>query len=332
MGRAGRTKTDPDEVGLCLTLEALLTGAWGRPMKVRGVQRQPSPFATLFPAEVLSVSLQGGGELFLFVKHLGPEEADHPDKQDRDREVRVYEDLLGDQDLPVVRYYGSRVNGAAQRRAVFLEYVADWNLRYHDLEHWFTAARRLAHLHAYFAARAERLRACDFLLRLDAPYLGGWAARAFSVVAGLSGELAAGLERVVSHYDRVTEVLTRQPVTLVHNDLSPKNVIANRSSRPARICFVDWELAGMGCGLLDLVHLKYGLDPVDDRRMVDAYCAELAGTGLLPTGPRELGRLFAACELHKTLTRLAFSKTWRLPVEKVAEWVSECQAFFSRVC
>ena len=59
------------------------------------------------------------------------------------------------------------------------------------------------------------------------------------------------------------------------------------------------------------------------------YCTELAGAGLLPAaGERE--RLFAACELHQTLYRLAFSKTWRVPPETVAQWVGEAGDLGSR--
>jgi len=92
---------------------------------------------------------------------------------------------------------------------------------------------------------------------------------------------------------------------------------------------VDWEMAGTGCGLLDLVHLKYGLDPESDRKMCAAYCDALAGTGLLPADPRELRRLFAACEIHKTLYRLAFSETWRLPIERVSLWVTDARRWFA---
>src|SRR5262249_27369445 len=182
--------------------------------------------------------------------------------------------------LPAPRYFGSCRNEATGRREVFLEYVADWDLRYQELEHWFTAARALARLHAHFAARAGELASYDFLLRLDADHLRAWAERAAAVLGEQSAALAGELDPVVNGYGRVCEVLGRQPVTLVHNDLAPKNVLADRSCRPARICFVDWEMAGVGCGLTDLIDLKYGLDPADDREMCRVYCDELAGTGL----------------------------------------------------
>ncbi|MBI2953241.1 MAG: phosphotransferase [Chloroflexi bacterium] len=312
-------------------VEQMLDKRLGRRVKITSLERNPSPFATLFPTEVLSITLESGERTSIFLKHLGPEESDHPEKQRRDREVCVYEELLSNDDLPVVRYYGSRWNEGTNRREVFLEHIDDWSLEYQELDHWFTAARRLAHLHAYFAARAEKLATCDFLLHFDAAYLYEWAHRALMVVAGQSSELAGKLEGVVGRYDRVVETISQQPLTLVHNDPSPKNVIADRSSTPARICFVDWEMAGVGCGLLDLVHLKYGLDERNDQVMCAAYCEELDGRGLLPASHRERDALFAACDLHKTVYRLAFSKTWQIPIERVAQWVAETQQFLARV-
>ncbi len=319
------------ETDIRLTLERLLQYAQGRLVKISSLRRQPSPFATLFPAEALSVSLESGDEMRLFVKHLGPEQSDHPDKQRRDRETRVYEELLGDDDLPVPMYYGSNWNETTKRREVFLEYIDDWNLKYHDLEYWFIAARRLAQFHAYFATRAEKLLACDFLLRFDASYLCEWADRAITVLRDQSEELAAELALAVGCYDRVAEILASQPLTLVHNDLSPKNVLADRSTNPARICFVDWEMAGLGCGLMDLVELKYGLDPINDQKMRRAYCAELAETDLLPPCPEDRSRLFDACELSQTVYRLAHSKSWRLPIARVAQWVSEARQLVMRI-
>jgi Ser/Thr protein kinase RdoA (MazF antagonist) len=191
-------------------------------------------------------------------------------------------------------------------------------------------------MHAHFAAQADKLQGCEFLLRFDANYFCEWANRAIATVAtvatvaGRSVKLAAELERVVSNNQRVAQLLAEQPLTLVHNDLSPKNVIADRSSSPASIYFVDWEMAGVGCGLLDLAHLNHGLDPVNDRKMRQTYreALEEAGAGLLPSDPPELGRLFAACQLHNTLYRLAESSAWGLPVETVAQWVAEAQSFF----
>jgi aminoglycoside phosphotransferase (APT) family kinase protein len=227
-------------------------------------------------------------------------------------------------------YYGSRRNAKTGRREIYLEYVDDWNLKYHELEYWFTAARRLADLHTHFAARASELGARNFLLRLDETYFQAWAERAVVVVGRTSPELAKRLARLVDQYGCATELLASQPSTLVHNDLSPKNVIAARGSRSASIYIVDWEMAGVGCGLLDVVHLKYGLDRECDRRMVAEYCDQLHATALLPSDQRAFARLLAACELHKTLYRLAHTAMWRSPLERATQWVGEAEDFFQR--
>jgi hypothetical protein len=65
--------------------------------------------------------------------------------------------------------------------------------------------------------------------------------------------------------------------------------------------------------------------------MSEAYCAELAGTGLLPPDRRELDRLLAACELHKTLYRLARWRAWQVPGERVVQWVAEAERLRVRV-
>ena len=44
------------------------------------------------------------------------------------------------------------------------------------------------------------------------------------------------------------DLLAEQPPTLVHNDLAPKNVIADTSANPGRTCIVDWEMAEWGAG------------------------------------------------------------------------------------
>jgi hypothetical protein len=309
-----------------------LASALGLDVEIQSISRQPSPFATLFPAEVLTLSLSNGHQVRLFLKHLGPEQADQPDKQRRDREVCVYEHLLRDgKDLPVAKYFGSRCNARTCRHELYLEHIDDWSLQYQSLDHWYTAAARLADLHLHFAGRAGELRSCDFLLKLDEPYFAAWAARAQAAVAELWPQLGNRIDKLLGEYQPVCELLATQPVTLVHNDLACKNVIADCATSPARICIVDWELAGIGCGLLDLVHLKFGLDPVNDAKMLATYSARLGSSPLLPTDERQLSRLLAACELHKTLYRLAHSPAWKLPPNKLAQWIAEAEEFLQRV-
>jgi hypothetical protein len=65
--------------------------------------------------------------------------------------------------------------------------------------------------------------------------------------------------------------------------------------------------------------------------MMSAYRSALASTDLLPRGEREFERLLAACEVHKTLYRLAHSAGWNLPPATVIRWVDEAAAFLRRI-
>jgi hypothetical protein len=305
-------------------LDTAVRRAAGPRVEVVGVRRTPSPHATVFPAEVVSVELASGERVSIFVKHLGEEQRSHPDKRVREREARVYDELLGDRGLPVPRFLGSGWNDATGRRELFLEYVNGWNLKYQELRHWYAAARHLAQLHLAFALQGDRLLGRDFLLRLDRDYLFAWAGRAVAAVSSLSAELANRLQRTVDDLSVAADLLAEQPPTLVHNDLAPKNVIADTSASSGRTCIVDWEMAGVGCGLMDLAHLTYGLPPREAERMFDLYGEELSDTGLMPSH-EEGKRLLASCQLHGTLYRLAHADVWRLPLERVEEWIADSE-------
>jgi aminoglycoside phosphotransferase (APT) family kinase protein len=195
-------------------------------------------------------------------------------------------------------------------------------LKYHGLQHWAPAGRRLAKLHAAFADRAAELARSDFLLALDRAYFGAWADRARAAAGVASAALGNRLERVLGRHREVAGLLAAQPPTLVHNDLAPKNVIADTSTDPARICFVDWEMAGVGCGLLDLAHLMHGLSARDERLLCTAYRGE-PGAGRLALPDPEFARVLAACKLQNTLFRLAHIEAWDVGRETAALWVED---------
>ena len=246
----------------------VLSRRFSRAVAVRLVSRKPCEFATLCPVEVLSVGVDDGITMSLFVKHFQNSDSWHPDKKRGDREVLVYKQLFHGESLPVPAFFGSAVREAGVNGILILENVADWNLKYHSLDLWHLAAGRLADLHRHFAWRPE-LAVCNFLLKLDVSYFVEWARRALDAVQ-TSGADNTKLfhDLVLNRFSEAATLLARQPVTLVHNDLAPKNVIANRGTIPTTICIVDWEIAGVGCVLLDLVHLKYGLDSPSATSMV----------------------------------------------------------------
>jgi Ser/Thr protein kinase RdoA (MazF antagonist) len=109
----------------------------------------------------------------------------------------------------------------------------------------------LARFHAHFAARAAELRTCEYLLRLDAAYFKAWATRALEI-ARRHGVQADQVAAVVRGYDGVAATLEAQPPTLVHNDLAPKNVLADRTARPPRAFYSSigrWPAWDAACSI-----------------------------------------------------------------------------------
>jgi Phosphotransferase enzyme family len=299
-------------------------------VRITAVRRRPNRFSTLFPTEVLELDLSSGDVLAVFVKVLDREQQDHPDKRP-DREPRLYRSLLTDPELPVARCLGFRRDPDGGAWELYLEYLDGLDLRYRGLEHWYMAGAGLAELHRHFAGRPDALRSCEFLLKLDEPYFEAWAKRAVAEVARLYPDAGVELARIVKRLEAATALLAAVPITLVHNDLSPKNVLAVTSLEPTRIAFVDWELAGAGCGALDVVHLAHGLDPEARRQLFDTYWLSLEGSPLAIEDRGERDALLAACELHKTLYRLAHAEALGSDEDTVRRWVEDAASCRSRL-
>jgi hypothetical protein len=290
-------------------------------MSVVAMREERCPFTTLNEASVLFIELTTGERISLFAKEMTRH--GHPDKTRSDREAEVYEHLLQRDDLPVPGYLGTTYDPETQHGELFLEFIPDWDLRYHGLDLWGVAVRQLAHLHSWFSEQPAALAACGALLRLDASYFRAWADRAVGAVTARSSPLGHLLQRALADYGPVTALLAQQPPTLVHNDLSPKNAIVDRSRSPVRTYFVDWEVAGIGCALLDLVHLTYGLGADDERLLRTAYLEALKVRSLLPGSADEQRRLLSACGAHKALHRLAHVVEWDTPRLTIERWVDE---------
>lgn len=320
----GDARAMVDEHELCLLVEEAVADRRGEAVAISSTSTEQSRYATRSVAGIVTAELADGSLERMFVKTIEPGRGDHPDKIRRDREPQVYRCLLDRRELPTAALLATRRSASSGACHLALEYVADWSLKYQRLEHWYTAARRLAELHTHFAMRVDELRECDFLLRLDQSYFAAWADRCVVAVEETSTLLGRRLGRPLRDHGEVAELLASQPATLVHNDLAPKNVVADTSLRPARICFVDWELAGVGCGLLDLVHLTHGLPPAVEQEMRSAYRDGLGESGLL-LDDGALDRLLTACALQNALYRLAHIGAWQIAGETVATWVGEIE-------
>lgn len=90
------------------------------------------------------------------------------------------------------------------------------------------------------------------------------------------------LERLVDEADQVIQPLLEEPATLLHGDYWPGNIAVGEEDRQT---VYDWQLAGIGPGIMDLLVFInkadwwFGPLPVDPQTLVESYRHQLADRG-----------------------------------------------------
>ena len=274
---------------------AALSGILKRP--VSSVKRTPYPYGTSHRLELVDVLLDDGSELQLLVKYLNHSDSGSssltvkpPFVLDPHREIEAYR-LLASADL------GVPVCHAASDDWLLIEKVPGvelWQLG--ELDAWARAASWIAALHAHF--RQTPPRSSHHLIRYDADYMRLWPER-----ARVREPQAA---KMLTRHERAVEVLSAQPVTFVHGEYYASNVLIAGS----RVAPVDWEMAGIGPGVLDIAALATGWEKTKRDVLVDAYGA---------VDPDALN----AARLHLALQWLGWSADWTPPPEHSHDWLAE---------
>lgn len=215
---------------------------------------------------------------------------------------------------------------------LFLEKVQGKMLKHCEVNYWHRAARTLAKFHAHFVSSAATLSDSELFPTFDYDYYKTWAENALSSTSDRSSELADQLRVSMLNFDEVAELLAKQPLTLVHNDLSSKNVIVDTSVSPARIVFVDWEYPGIGSGIIDLVHLKYNrLSPDEDKRFCMEYFEELSHHGISQIGVENPTVLVDSFELFFTFYRIATCTLWGESLAHLHKRVDKAGRVYTRL-
>ena len=267
-----------------------LTHVLGR--AVMDVRSAPFAYATSHRIDELLVTFGDGTHLELLRKSLATPElaAGRPAwVVDPHRELAAYQ-LLADAGL------GNPACLGIDGEWLLLEKVDGiplWQAA--GAEGWINAARWLAALHARFARNTPP---SDHLAAYDARYFRSWPDRA----CRLHPEVTA----FTSRYERVVDILTTLPVTFVHGEFYPSNVMVDGK----RIAPVDWEMAGIGPGVLDLAALVTGWAQPQRDAIISAY-----GN----VSPEAL----SAAEVHLAMQWLGWAAGWVPPAEHARDWLAE---------
>jgi len=294
--------TDQETLALCL--KRILPGC-----EIAGIEQSRFEHSTFYGSQIVRVLLSSGEEFQLFLKDFGSYEKPKDEMEfRRERELRVYRDLLDGADLGTPRYYGCSWDQSQGRFWLLIELVSGTHLRHCPFEHWVRAAAWLGRLQGYFAAHPERFSSPGFLLRHDAQFFHSRVAPALDAVSRISALLAERLGKTLSLYEERVGVMASQPATFVHGCYTPTQILLDLEGDPSRICPIDWERSALGSPLYDLAAISDGFEQPELHQLWDAYGEKAAEHGLRVPEREEMARVVNCFRLHRIMTWLSKSE------------------------
>ena len=301
----------------------------------REICRQASEYRSSFALEEMTVLLEDGRTLPVMFKDLGwhcltfaGQQAKPALLYDPARELEIYRRVLAGRSLGTARLYGAIVDPPRQRYWLFMEKAPGAELyQYGELDVWCQAARWLAALHQDEEVRraAEGAEVASRLVHYDAAFFRYWIGRAVEFAAQRRGaEAAAPLVALSRRYDEVVDFLTSLPAGFIHGEFYASNVLVDTLQKPARVCTVDWELAGIGPGAIDLAALVVGKWTDAQRAaLIEAYRFGLPPEHPLWRDAAALDRAVDFARLHLAVQWLGLSPDWTPPAEHAHDWLRE---------
>jgi Phosphotransferase enzyme family len=293
--------------------------------------RRPYRYATSAPLEEVRVSRDDGAEMDLILKDLSRDRLLGDARRTKpaflhqpEREVETYRRILAPAGIGA-RCFVAVAKSDPPRYWLLLEKVPGVELwQVGELWVWEAVARWLGGLHALFAGRIDELRdANPYLLEHSDSWYRSWSERARAALVSSDDPRASTLRDALDGYGEAIAPLAELPRTFVHGELYPSNVLVVRDDRPSRVCPVDWEMAAIGPGLIDLAALVGGWDRPERERLVAAYLSGVPEGDAARPASDTLSADLARCRLHLALQWLGWSSDWRPPPEHAHDWIGE---------
>lgn len=297
---------------------------------VRIVERGPYEYATSHPLEELVVEVDDSVLLRVILKDLSHRrllaEASHAKPRflyEPRRAIDAHRVLAAE--LLGPRCYAAVVDPARDRYWFAMEKVPGVELwQVGEMAVWEEVARWLARFHARFSTRVEEVWAGNpHLLEYGPAAYRFWALRARRAVESSGDPRSRSLVRMLRGYDRVVDALLELPSTFLHGEFFPSNILVTNRPGDWRVCPVDWEMAAVGPGALDLAALCSGWHDDERAQLVSAYhdAAQTAGTA--SGGWRDLALEVDRLTLHLALQWLGWADEWQAPPQHAHDWLGE---------
>jgi thiamine kinase-like enzyme len=306
------------------------------PGAIVALDRSSSQYASTAPLEDLRVVMADGTRLDVVFKNLSPSAIPESRRQakptflrDPLREITAYRVWSKVPRFAMAECYGAIVDVERERYWLFLE-----KLRAHELytvgdfEAWKEVARWLARMHADGEPRRQ-MSPSNRWIKYDARYFRSWAPRAkrycCTSASPPSSTQISSLSDLIANYEPVVSRLAALPVTFIHGEFYASNILISGDGLSRRIRPIDWEMAGIGTGLIDLAALTSGRWTTGQREeMAAAYFEALDEHGKSAFASWEAFLLSVDdCRLHLALQWLGWSRNWIAPPEHAYNWLNE---------
>jgi hypothetical protein len=313
--------------------------------RIVSFERRESIYATSFRIEDLQITLDTGVTLPIIFKDVSPgammagaRRAKPRSLYDPLREIRVYQRVLGPHNLGTATCYGAVADARRRRYWLFLEKVAGVEMyQVGSRATWLQVSRWLAGTHLAFAAQAAVPASLPsrHLLKYDRDFYRRWMTRARRFAAAHRsprGDLRRRrLASIAGRYEMAIERLLTLPVTVIHGEFYPSNILVQRLGQRLRVCPIDWETAAVGPGLIDLAALTEGnWSDVDRRRLAMPYWRQVRSQPWA-TAPGDFMMLLDCCRLYHAVKWLGWAKHWSPPASQRRDWLADAVMIAERL-
>jgi phosphotransferase family enzyme len=316
-------------------LERLLSDHFGAPQHITALEHHPSPYQSSFAIEEIILDLDHGTTLQLMLKDVGWQGLLEPARHTKPhflvdplREIEVYRRILAQHRLGTALCYGAVVQRRRGRYWLILEKVPGLELYRVGIDIWRQVSICLAGMHGHFATHIDLLSPNDtpHLLRYTGDFYRRWMRRAAAIVrkrVAPSAQERRSIDWLVGRYSQVVELLVALPVTVIHGECYASNMLVEQRANGLRVCPIDWEMAAVGPGTIDLAALIAG-SWTDQERMslALAYHSALMPQSRWRPSPAEFLVALEASQLHLAVQWLGWSSDWSPPPEHAQNWLA----------
>lgn len=239
-------------------------------------------------------------------------------QRDPEREIAVYRHVLGEYGLSAPELLAANVDPERGQYWLFLQKVDGLPLwQFADFGVWTSAAAWLGEAHRKLSGTATKLADRARLLRYDGAACLRWLDIARRHVdAAPEADRRSAVHRLVALGETIARQIDSLPVTFLHGEFYASNILVE--SLGSHIRPVDWEMAGLGHGLIDLAAIAAGNWTVEQREaLAGAYCkaAQYPADRFTET--------FTWCRLYLAVQCLGWSPSWSPPQEHFLDWLGE---------